>query len=320
MSNNVKVIGVKFNEGATDLAIFTSEELAKQHIRTTFKNMGYDRLFTRPVAKTNKDAILIPEEIASNQGTYAVTKAIMEMLDWSKIKTETKFGTLTEFMLPENDILKTKTQVDKLTNVGIEDEDSEGNVISVSLQVVHGEDTPLPYKRIIRQLQKELENILIGADDVTEESEGVVEEETSEEHTDESDIFEKAIEKSKEEAKRFAREEANKLDEQKRLEEAKAEKERLAREKAEQEAKRIADEEAFSEEEAKRLEEEAAKEEAEKEAKRIADEKAKAEQEAKEKAEKEEAEKEAERIADEKAKASRPSPKIDLSSLDGIDL
>lgn len=316
MSNNVKVIGVKFNEGATDLAIFTSEELAKQHIRTTFKNMGYDRLFTRPVAKTNKDAILIPEEIASNQGTYAVTKAIMEMLDWSKIKTETKFGTLTEFMLPENDILKTKTQVDKLTNVGIEDEDSEGNVTSVSLQVVHGEETPLPYKRIIRQLQKELENILIGADDVTEESEGVVEEETSEEHTDESDIFEKAIEKSKEEAKRFAREEANKLDEQKRLEEAKAEKERLAREKAEQEAKRIADEEAFSEEEAKRLEEEAAKEEAEKEAKRIADEKAKAEQEAKEKAEKEEAK----RIADEKAKASRPAPKIDLSSLDGIDL
>lgn len=310
MSNNVKVIGVKFNEGATDLAIFTSEELAKQHIRTTFKNMGYDRLFTRPVAKTNKDAILIPEEIASNQGTYAVTKAIMEMLDWSKIKTETKFGTLTEFMLPENDILKTKTQVDKLTNVGIEDEDSEGNVISVSLQVVHGEDTPLPYKRIIRQLQKELENILIGADDVSEESEDVVEEETSKESVTSED-----------------KESSVKKDEEK------AEQERLAKEKAEQEAKRIADEEAFSKEEAKRLEEEVAKEEAKKEAKRIADEKAKAEQEAIEEAieeaekeakriadEKAKAEQEAKRIADEKAKASRPSPKIDLSSLDGIDL
>ena len=313
MSNNVKVIGIKFKEGATDLAIFTNEELAKQHIRTTFKNMGFDKLLTRPVAKSNKDAIVIPEEVASNTNTYVATKAVMDMLDWTTIKTESKFGTLTEFMLPDTDILKTKNQVDKLTNVGVEETDADGNVTSVSLQVVHSEETPLPYKRVIRQLQKELENILIGADDVTEESEGVVEEETSEEHTDESDIFEKAIEKSKEEAKRFAREEANKLDEQKRLEEAKAEKERLAREKAEQEAKRIADEKAKAEQEAK---EKAEKEEA----KRIADEKAKAEQEAKEKAEKEEAEKEAKRIADEKAKASRPAPKIDLSSLDGIDL
>ena len=306
MSNNVKVIGIKFKKGATDLAIFTSEELAKQHIQTTFKNMGFDKLLTKPVAKSNKDAIIIPEEVASNTNTYVATKAVMDMLDWTTIKTESKFGTLTEFMLPDMGILKTKTQVDKLTNVGVEETDDDGNVKSVSLQVVHSEETPIPYKRVIRQLQKELENILVGSDltDVETEEESV-------------DVDEEKVNKSSKSLKSKEKAEAEK-----------AEQERLAKEKAEAEKaeqERIAKEKAEAEKaEQERLAKEKA--EAEKaEQERIAKEKAKAEKAeqerlAKEKAEAEKAEAEKaeqERIAKEKAK--KQSVKLDLSDLD-IDL
>ncbi len=247
MSNNVKVIGIKFKEGATDLAIFTNEELAKQHIRTTFKNMGFDKLLTRPVAKSNKDAIVIPEEVASNTNTYVATKAVMDMLDWTTIKTESKFGTLTEFMLPDTDILKTKNQVDKLTNVGVEETDADGNVTSVSLQVVHSEETPLPYKRVIRQLQKELENILIGSDstDIETETEIVDTDEEKVNEPSKSLKSEEKVEVEKAEQERLAKEkaEAEKAEQERiakeKAEAEKAEQERLAKEKTKQKSTKL---------------------------------------------------------------------------------
>ena len=165
------VVGITKKGEVENLAIFTSEKLAKHHTKTTFKDLGYKILLCTPVAKSSKEAVVIPENIALDKGKYAFTKLTVRNSDWENLEANSIFGTLNEFVIPRineksSTILGEATKVLNKVNkvLSLEVESSEGDElteIEVSAYVLHSVESPIPYKPAMGALHKELEKTLI---------------------------------------------------------------------------------------------------------------------------------------------------------------
>ena len=313
MEKHYQIIGLAYNGGVTPIANFSTDKLAKNHIKNTFSDLGYNQLLVKAVPALKNDPLFIPDEIANDNAQYVLSRISMNVLNWEALRVVPSFGTLTRFLAQPTKVITKVSELDKISEVSTESVDSVGEVSEISVTIAHSAETAIPYTKISRKLQKRATDILTGKTEVTFEEEVLAEEDpeatgepvsdSNEDTPKDTKAVEKAHTEPLSESEGFtdidtAMEE---VFETVSVDVANNEAEIKAKEEAEIKAKELEDIKAKEEAEikAKELEDIKAKEEAEIKAKELEDIKAKEEAEIKAK---EEAEIKAKELEDIKSK------------------